>query len=161
MAIPSLDECRSRTYDLVMCCHTLEHVPDPVKELQAIASLAAPEGLVYVELPFDTPFPHRPRTLGQTILSMLSRFPSALDLLGRSSSIRFVMHEHVNHFDEPALRYLLDVSGLEVIHMDIKEAVIPRSNILLLRCLARRRPSSHHGPPELTDQQGHVPPVLH
>ena len=38
-------------YDLVTCFHVVEHLRDPVAAMQQMARWAAPEGLVYIEIP--------------------------------------------------------------------------------------------------------------
>jgi hypothetical protein len=40
-------------YDLIMCTHVLEHLPSPAKIVELFAGALAPEGLLYVEVPYD------------------------------------------------------------------------------------------------------------
>lgn len=41
----------SQRFDLVMLTHVLEHVPDPIATLQAVASLLSPAGVCRIEVP--------------------------------------------------------------------------------------------------------------
>jgi SAM-dependent methyltransferase len=39
------------TFDLVLCCHTLEHMVDPVSEVTKMRRAMSPGGLLYIEVP--------------------------------------------------------------------------------------------------------------
>ena len=74
-------------FDVVLCCHTLEHMVDPVAELRSIRRVMSPGGLLYVELP----------------LGCHDEYRNTLNFL-----------THVNFFSEGSLAHLLSVSGLKL-----------------------------------------------
>lgn len=44
--------------DLVMICHVLEHLNDPVALLSEVNQVIDPQGMLYVEVPLDMPRLH-------------------------------------------------------------------------------------------------------
>lgn len=40
-------------YDLVMCTHVLEHLPEPASMVDEFRKVLAPDGLIYIEVPYD------------------------------------------------------------------------------------------------------------
>ena len=43
-----------RSYDLVICNHVLEHVPDDTKALRELFRIVSPEGLIFLSVPSPT-----------------------------------------------------------------------------------------------------------
>jgi SAM-dependent methyltransferase len=44
------------TFDLVVCCHVLEHTPDPLRAARNIEALLRPGGLAYISTPWSQAF---------------------------------------------------------------------------------------------------------
>jgi len=72
---------------VVLCCHTLEHVVDPVKEILKIKGILELGGLLYIEVPFGC----------------WNEYKHTRNLL-----------THLNFFSEGSLYYLLDSCGLSI-----------------------------------------------
>ncbi|PIU42227.1 MAG: hypothetical protein COS99_01080 [Candidatus Omnitrophica bacterium CG07_land_8_20_14_0_80_42_15] len=75
-------------FDIILCCHVLEHVADPVKILQKLASHLVPNGILYIEIPFEC-------------------FPSKFKNLQNPLT-------HINFFSPSSLLYLLSSCGFGV-----------------------------------------------
>lgn len=84
-------------YDLVMCCHVLEHQPFPIDTLGDLRRLVGPQGLLYLEVPAGIPT-HRYLTATVARSSLGSRKPP-------------VMHEHINQFTRCSLENALRIAG--------------------------------------------------
>lgn len=78
---------------VVLSCHTLEHVVDPVKEILKIKDILEPGGLLYIEVPFGC----------------WNEYKRTRDFL-----------THINFFSEGSLYYLLDMCGLSIRYLRLK-----------------------------------------
>ena len=76
-----------RTFDLLMCCHVLEHLSDPNKIVVEIKKFANKDSFFYFEVPgYSNPPPPN-----------------------------LVFHEHINVYNVKSLTTLLNKNGIEVI----------------------------------------------
>ena len=137
----SIEECKKRRYDLIMCCHVLEHVPDPLGELSQIVDLADTETMIYIELPYDTPFKELRALMSRRLrLSDLMSFSPVLAvIITRFSSVKPRMHEHINFFNGASLHKTLTSFDLDVLQLDVPDAEIGPMHIRIVRCLARKK----------------------
>jgi SAM-dependent methyltransferase len=78
------------TFDIVCCRYIVEHAPDPVRALQALKHLLAPDGLLLIEVPDS------------------SKFLASRDYC-------FLWEEHSCYFVEDTLRRLGELSGYRVL----------------------------------------------
>jgi len=78
---------------LVLLCHTLEHIVDPVKEILNIKEILEPSGLLYIEVPFGC----------------LNEYKETRNFL-----------THINFFSEGSLYYLLDMCGFSIRYLRLK-----------------------------------------
>ena len=78
---------KADVFDLVLTCHTLEHIPDIVTFIKSMSNHLSKNGIVYIEVPF-----------------------------GCSNEIKktFNLLTHINFFSEGSLGYLLNKEGLAV-----------------------------------------------
>jgi Methyltransferase domain len=115
--------------DLVMICHVLEHLNDPVALLREVCKVIDAQGVLYVEVPMDMPRLHgwHARAAYQKYLVGVgrTRWPLvASDFLsGVSRQVGFRIprlgvvkqSEHINYFTDRSLKALLSKAGFNVI----------------------------------------------
>jgi SAM-dependent methyltransferase len=78
------------TFDIVSCRYIVEHSPDPVAAIRALASLLNPNGLVLIEVPDS------------------SKFLAAHDYT-------LLWEEHTSYFVEETLQWLAEMAGYRVL----------------------------------------------
>jgi hypothetical protein len=87
-------------YDLVMCTHVMEHVSEPMQTMHRLASLTAPGGHVYVEVPMDMGF----NEYCAAIFSKTSR-----------NGLPKYQHEHINYYSRTPIVRMVDLAGLTLV----------------------------------------------
>lgn len=115
-------------FDVVLCCHTLEHMVGPVAELRSIRRVMSPGGLLYVEAP----------------LGCHDQYRNTRNFL-----------THVNFFSEGSLAHLFSASGLKLRYIKTKLTTVRWFWWLSLVAIAENAPpeeASSNGY-ELTRQQ--------
>lgn len=85
------------SFDLILCAHVLEHVSFPTSFLKDLGQFLTPDGLLYVEVPYDP--------VGPLAKTLLQGHP-----LNR-------MHEHISLFTPLSVCRLLAVTGMEPTHV--------------------------------------------
>lgn len=83
--------------DVVLFCHTLEHVLEPVREILNIKNILKPGGLLYIEVPPGC-WQQEYKKLGNLIT-------------------------HINFFSEGSLWYLLNMCGLKIKYLKLKPLI--------------------------------------
>jgi len=79
--------------DIIICRHTLEHIPDPLSFLQACKSLLSEDGYIYLECPDSMTLFHQHR-------------------------IHEIWDEHENYFTRRTMEMILQHSGFGDIHIE-------------------------------------------
>jgi SAM-dependent methyltransferase len=116
------------TPDLVMICHVLEHLNDPVALLREVHQVLDAGGVLYVEVPLDMPrlHPWHSRDAYRRYLAVISRTRWLLLLadfvagVSRQRGLRIPrlglvkQSEHINYFTESSLHALLAKAGFRV-----------------------------------------------
>lgn len=140
-SLTSLDECKRRRFDLIMCCHLLEHASDPLEELEGILTLADRDTMIYIELPYVFVFRDISASMKERVVSLgLTLIPQTLiDVFAQRFRDSFIMHEHINFFNGSSLRELLERSGLDVLRLDVPSDNIGPEQHSIIRCLARKK----------------------
>lgn len=87
------DVPKSMRAKLVLLCHTLEHIVDPVREILNIKEILEPSGLLYIEVPFGC----------------WKEYKETRNFL-----------THINFFSEGSLHYLLDMCGFSIRYLKLK-----------------------------------------
>jgi SAM-dependent methyltransferase len=157
-ALRSEPELGAHHFDLVLVCHVLEHLADPVALLRALRDRLGPRSAghwLYLEVPFER---HRilkrrlPAGTGlPAAVPLVARHRASfvvLDFVSTLARVKFglvppggliKLHEHVNYFGAESLRRLLETVGLEVAHLDTAEAAPTAGIGRVLRAVARSR----------------------
>lgn len=122
--VRNLSECKSRAFDLIMCCHVLEHCSYPVNIIDEIRQLSNNRTIIYIEVPFDSPFYAGGSEKLQNGLRLIKRNPIYLfKIIQGIIQLRpgtFYMGEHVNFFTQESLEVLLKMNGFAVIANEIR-----------------------------------------
>jgi 2-polyprenyl-3-methyl-5-hydroxy-6-metoxy-1,4-benzoquinol methylase len=114
-ALRSLDECRAMEFDLILNSNVLEHVADPGGLLGQIQSIAAPNTLVFIEVPFESPLSQEIRLRRLAQIAVLTVLRPRVGWRLASPRGLCLMHEHVNYFGEESLLALVQNTGFRVI----------------------------------------------
>jgi SAM-dependent methyltransferase len=101
-------------FDVVLCCHTLEHMVDPVAELRSIRRVMSQGGLLYVEVP----------------LGCHDEYMNTDNFL-----------THVNFFSEGSLAHLFSASGLKLRYIRTKLTTVRWFRWLSIVAIAENVPS--------------------
>ena len=54
--ISNKEELQQHTWNLIICCHVLEHISNPMETISLLISLLSEEGYLYVEVPLEQPY---------------------------------------------------------------------------------------------------------
>lgn len=113
------EEVKKNSYDLVVCCNVLEHIPYPLDLLKTLTECMSPETLLYIELPYE---------------NLIHAAEEQGDLPEVYRKKRH-WHEHINFFNFNSIKTLVARSGLTL--LDIKETPITEeasSNVFQVLC---------------------------
>lgn len=93
-------------FNLIVLCHVLEHLTDPICALRKMRDWLSPDGYVYVEVPDAT------RHLDHLTVPFQEFSP-----------------EHINHFSPLLLVRILQVAGLEAITIGTRSIPLPNGDL--------------------------------
>jgi ubiquinone/menaquinone biosynthesis C-methylase UbiE len=115
----SLSSVEGMKFDFVMCCHTLEHVSYPEEIVNVLSSVVAEDGVLYVELPFDSSF-YRKKVSYYTDLLFNKNFSIKDKFFRWIESLKhpYSMSEHINFFTPKSIDILLKKAGFAVIGIE-------------------------------------------
>jgi len=101
--------------DLIVNSNVLEHVGFPRRLVREILAAAPPGGLVFLEVPCESPFgwSRIVRRAAQIGIVSLTRPALALSV-ARPASL-YTMHEHINYYSEPSLAALMRSCGCAIV----------------------------------------------
>ncbi|WP_220813420.1 class I SAM-dependent methyltransferase [Pseudomonas paralcaligenes] len=91
-----VEQIGRQAYDLVACSQVLEHVPCPLELVRQMLPAMGPQTLLYLEVPHE---------------ALVREHPDSKCL----APLKHHWHEHVNFYNETALRRLLERLGLQVV----------------------------------------------
>jgi len=127
---------RSESIDLVMACGILEHLNDPnyfLKELGTkTQSIGAPKSkekaLFYFEVPSGTPAPRKNWLLFSALFCaknrLLWRRYDKIPSLRKSKLFPLRIAEHIQFFNIPSLKILLEKSGFHVLTIEEYDSMV-------------------------------------
>ncbi|MFC2048356.1 class I SAM-dependent methyltransferase [Chloroflexota bacterium] len=101
---------------VVLYCHTLEHVVDPVKEILNIKDILEPGGLLYIEVPFGC----------------WNEYKRTRNFL-----------THINFFSEGSLYHLLDMCGLAIRYLRLKPTLSRVKYVPVIVAIAQNLPTNN------------------
>ena len=85
-----------KPFDLVIYSHVLEHLPEPVEELQRIKTVLGTQGRLYIEVP--------------GIMSIDKNYGSDF--------LRYLQNAHLYHFSLTSLTHIADLAGFKLVTGD-------------------------------------------
>ena len=101
---------------VVLYCHTLEHVVDPVREILKIKDILEPSGLLYIEVPFGC----------------WNEYKHTRNFL-----------THLNFFSEGSLYHLLDRCGLSIKYLKLKPTLSRVRYVPVIVAIAENSPTDN------------------
>lgn len=93
------DTIKKYQYDLIVCSHVLEHVPNPFDILHKIKDVMTSKTILYLELPYEK--------LMQAIVQDKTAFLNKRH-----------WHEHINFFSIPSITALLKSVGFKILRIE-------------------------------------------
>lgn len=120
------------TFDLMVISHTLEHLVDPAEVIAGLARHLAPNGVLYIDVPFQDHL--RPYKQG---LHYQFFNETSMDFLAQQTglAVRAVEHDRPNLIERQLLRILFGIYGLS---FGKKEGITANPRIDLLHKFAWR-----------------------
>ena len=114
-ALSTLEACKQHQFDLILSSNVLEHVGSPKEALQQIQEISSPSTLIFIEVPYESPFSLFTMTkrLAQNGILLGLRPRISLSMLRPGALVH--MHEHVNYFCPAALNHLVQSMGWEMV----------------------------------------------
>lgn len=154
-AIKNSSDLEGASFDLVMLCMVLEHLPEPAAQLEALRALIGPGGVLFVEVPLERPDLHWAGSFpwGRRGLTWLAGHAWALKLVDLYSTFFRVRrgliprggflkaHEHINFFTIESLGILLLRVGFQVLACEELRFPGAYGESAALGCVARRCPA--------------------
>jgi len=134
------DELRKRKYDFIMNTAVLEHVSDPYRLLKNISEVSKDGGLIYLEVPFDSPFYKRRLDDLQFLFNKKFSKKVIFEQFLRTLRTPYIMHEHLNFFTPRSFEIMVRNAGWEIMDTRVEKVrnpIVGRTRILSL--LARTK----------------------
>jgi SAM-dependent methyltransferase len=148
--VPTLGDIKTITdiydsenkFDLITCCHVLEHVSSPIEVLEQIKSFSHEDTIFYLEVPLDNPFivqlGSSKSIIHYVVRKIMFMKPIFLKFVCNiKSNEDIIMHEHVNFFSTYSMEMLLDREGFTLISILTKEMDFGWCKLNILCVLAK------------------------
>ena len=113
-ACRSLDECKAREADLIVCSNVLEHVGFPQTIMSQITAVAAPHTMLFIEVPFESPFGARLMLRRAIQYAVLALLRPRVAWSAAQPGFLYPMHEHINYYAPQSLNALMEKAGWQV-----------------------------------------------
>lgn len=107
-------------YDYVQICHVLEHVPAPQQMIAEIKPHMSPNGYLYIELPCG---------MGERDI---------MDMAAGKSNNSILIGEHINSFNETAVKNLVQSAGLKLVSFRSADVDLGWTRMKILSVLAKK-----------------------
>jgi hypothetical protein len=83
-------------FNLITLWHVLEHIPNPVEELQRLSDILTDDGILFISVP---------------------NFGGWTSMLAKSKWFHLDAPRHIHHFTPGSLRLLLEKSGIKIVSL--------------------------------------------
>ncbi|GMO48542.1 MAG: hypothetical protein Ta2B_30290 [Termitinemataceae bacterium] len=114
IGLTDLNIVKNNKYDFIMNTAVLEHVSSPEEIVVTIKSLLQNNGIVYIEVPFDSPFHKVPTDYIQFLFNKNFTKKALIDRFILNLKHPYKMHEHINYFTPESVEKLLQKNGFDV-----------------------------------------------
>ncbi len=119
--ITNKSELEKTGYDLVLCCHVLEHLSNPMESVQELMQMTAPEGYLYIEVPLEDNFKNL--------------------IAGNETSH---VHEHINAYSTKTFEKLFENTGFEILENKVVEVKNDHTFLTnVICCLVQNKVAQH------------------
>ena len=116
--ISDIESLKNYEWDLIQCCHVLEHVSDPLSLIENMLSYIKKGKYLYIELPYEDYL--RKKLPFKAVLKRIIKTPQ--HLFKNIHSIRhntLFMHEHINFFRPKTIHTIFKKKNVEIIENSI------------------------------------------
>ncbi len=106
-------------YSYVQLAQLLEHVPNPLQMVKAVATRIRESGYLYVEVPEDLDKP--------TVVRLIE-----------DKDFHVQIHEHINFYNAQSVSRLIESAGLKVVRVDVESLDLGWAKAKIVRGLGRK-----------------------
>jgi hypothetical protein len=135
--IVTMEELNERKYDFIMIAGVLEHLSDPYQMLENASKASGDGGLIYLEVPIDSPF-YKKKPSNLQFLSD-KRFSKRAILKHFWYTLRnpYTMREHINYFTPRSFETMVKNMGWELIDIRVENMKGHLGNEIFVSVLAK------------------------
>lgn len=121
-------------YDLIICCHVLEHVPYPMDLINKLVSLMKKGTYLYIEVPYEDYW------LVQTVKGIIKdKIKRILMFFRLPYSLQSIfIHEHMNMFRERTFKIIFKDKMFNVIYSQIVQEKCTSGISKTIKCLVQK-----------------------
>ncbi len=126
-------------FDVILCCHVLEHVVNPAQILENIMEVMKRKGYLYIEVPFDNPLFSSKL---DSLQFLFNKYFSWKDIIKQALKMLKTkgfkpMHEHINFFSPNSLEIFLKNNNFEILYNRITKLNFGWTKAKIICTLAR------------------------
>jgi predicted nucleic-acid-binding Zn-ribbon protein len=133
----SEEDLYTQHWDLIMCCHVLEHMPNPMDTINILKNLMHKNTYIYIELPYEDYFEEEKYKL--TLAEIIKRPKSTLKKLLKKEKFNYVpIHEHINFFREKTLMNVFNDKQYQILDIGTKEISYAYGATKIIYCLVQK-----------------------
>ncbi|MDD5020753.1 MAG: methyltransferase domain-containing protein [Endomicrobiaceae bacterium] len=121
-------------YDLIMCCHVLEHVSYPMEIINKLINLMKKGNYLYIEVPYEDYW--LPKTIKIWIKEQIKK---QLIFLGLNYPLQPIpIHEHMNMFRKQTFKKIFKSKKFNIIYLQLNEDKNISGVKKTIRCLVQK-----------------------
>ncbi len=112
----------NKDWDLVMCCHVLEHLANPIEVLESINSIMQKDKYLYVELPYEL----GKSNIFSNVGFLFNKYFSWKNIIKHYINIKKlgacrIISEHINFYTPEAISKQLENCGFKVVEVSVNK----------------------------------------